>query len=258
MLVSNKIKVVVKSFMTTLLLLYSIGAYAIIERPNPPRLVNDYASILTIDQLHTLENRLVAYSDSTTTQIVVVIVPDLEGMDAGSYATQIGLEWGVGSEKFDNGAVILVKPKNDNGGGEVFIAIGYGLEGAIPDARAKSIINNIMIPNFIEDDYYAAIEGACDAIIRMADGEEFVSGVDSEGDGGGVIVGVVLFFVVLLMLARFSKKKGGGSSSGGVGSGTSYIPPYTPSRRGSGRGSSGGFGGFGGGSFGGAGAGGKW
>ena len=136
-------------------------AYAIPAKPSPARLVNDFAGVFSSSQTATLEEALVAYDDSTSTQIAVVTVDDLEGYQAAEYATRIGLEWQVGSERFDNGVVILVKPKTRRESGEVFIAVGYGLEGAIPDARARSIINSIMIPRFIEDDYYGAVAGAC-------------------------------------------------------------------------------------------------
>ncbi len=243
----------------TLTLFISVELSAIPQRPDPPRLVNDFAGILSQEQVDALEQRLVAYNDTTSTQILVVIVPDLEGEEAGAYATQIGIEWGVGSEEFDNGAVILVKPKNESGSGEVFIAIGYGLEGAIPDARTKGIINKIMIPKFIENDYHAAIVGACDAIIRLADGEEFVS-AEGESDATSILIFVAVIFGGLFLLSKLSKKKGGSSGN------SSGRTTYTPRRRydddndtfGGGSSNSGGFGGFGGGSFGGAGAGGKW
>ena len=153
-------------------LLFSVSLSAVPVRPEPPRLVNDLAGVMTQSQADSLEQRLVAYSDSTTTQIAVLVVPDLEGQDAASYAIDTHESWGVGSADNDNGALILVKPKNENGGGDVFISIGYGLEGAIPDAYTKRIIEDVMIPCFIEEDYFGAIQGACDKIIRLADGED--------------------------------------------------------------------------------------
>lgn len=239
-------------------LLVSLASAAVPQRPEPARFVNDFAGMFQAAQADSLESRLAAYNDSTSTQIVVVTVSDLEGMDAASYATEIGESWGVGSSDFDNGAVILVKPKNDNGSGEVFIATGYGLEGAIPDAYAKRIINEIMIPNFIKDDYFAAVAGACDKIIRLADGEEFAA--DSATGDGNASMWIAVAFIVLILYLVFSRKRSGGAggSSGGTTGGsrpgrTTVIPPgggfsggSTPGRT------------FGGGSFGGGGAGGKW
>ena len=228
---------------------------AVPQRPEPARFVNDLAGVFQAGRADSLENRLAVYSDTTSTQIVVVTVADLEGMEASSYATEIGETWGVGSSDFNNGVVILVKPKNDNGSGEVFIATGYGLEGAIPDAYAKRIINEIMIPNFIKDDYFAAVAGACDKIIRLADGEEFVSSSSAGGEGGSMWIAVA--FIVLILYLVFRRKGTGGTGNGGSAGGTSgrstsrkttVIPTggSTPGRT------------FGGGSFGGGGAGGKW
>ena len=107
-------------------LAFAASAFAIPSRPSPERLVNDLAGTFTSRQAEELERVLVAFDDSTSNQIAVVTVKDLEGYEPAEYATRIGLEWGVGSEKFDNGIVILVKPK-DNTAGKVFIAIGYGL-----------------------------------------------------------------------------------------------------------------------------------
>lgn len=253
--VANNLKTVLAYAWTAFLLLFSIDVAAVPERPEPARFVNDLALMFDQSQAETLERRLAVYSDTTTTQIVVVTVPDLEGQDAASYATELGINWQIGSEKFDNGVVILIKPKNDNGSGEVFIAVGYGLEGAIPDAYAKRIIEEIMIPKFIEEDYFGAVNAACQKIILLADGEEFdVAGQDDGGDMMWllVILGVI---VLIYILSPKMKRNGGGPGSGTTSGGGPVVPPVS---RGFGGSSSGGGRSFGGGSFGGAGAGGKW
>lgn len=240
-------------------------AYAIPAKPSPARLVNDFAGVFSSSQTATLEEALVAYDDSTSTQIAVVTVNDLEGYQAAEYATRIGLEWQVGSERFDNGVVILVKPKTRRESGEVFIAVGYGLEGAIPDARAKSIINSIMIPRFMEDDYYGAVAGACSAIMRLASGEGFEA--EEEEDTAAIIIAMIIIIGLTIVLIAMAKNGNGNGSgnSGGTGTGRRiYMGPTMHggigggSFGGSSGGSFGGFGGFGGGSFGGGGAGGRW
>lgn len=257
---ANRIRTALVSIGAVLLVSLAAASAAVPQRPEPARFVNDFAGVFHAAQADSLESRLAAYSDSTSTQIVVVTVSDLEGMDAASYATEIGESWGVGSSDFDNGAVILVKPKNDNGSGEVFIATGYGLEGAIPDAYAKRIINEIMIPNFIKDDYFAAVAGACDKIIRLADGEEFVSSSSAGGEGGSMWIAVA--FIVLILYLVFRRMGTGGTGNGGSAGGTSGR---STSRKTTVIPTGGGFSGgstpgrtFGGGSFGGGGAGGKW
>ena len=247
-------------------LAFTLSAFAIPSRPSPAKLVNDLAGAFTTRQAEELERVLVAFDDSTSNQIAVVTLKDLEGYEPAEYATRIGLDWGVGSEKFDNGIVILVKPK-DRTAGKVFIAVGYGLEGAVPDAYAKRIINEVMIPHFRNDDYYGGVAEACKVLMRLAGGEiselredEFDAD-DAGAIAGAVVTLIILIFVFVLITQNGGDNTGSGSHRGGR---TIYTGPVITSGRIYGGGSSfgggfgGGFGGFGGGSFGGGGAGGSW
>jgi uncharacterized protein len=232
----------------------------------PQRLVNDYAKIFSPAQRESLERTLVAFDDTTSNQITVVTVTDLEGYDVSEYATRIGLDWQVGSEKFDNGVVILVKPKIGNSYGEVFIAVGYGLEGAIPDAYAKRIIDNVLIPHFRENDYFSGVAAACEVLMDLASGEISEAPGDDE-DPIWVLVSIfiVIVLVIFILALCLGDTGHGGSGRGGHGTG-SFSGPTITGRSFHGGGSSGGFGsfggggfgGFGGGSFGGGGAGGRW
>jgi uncharacterized protein len=254
-----------KYILALVCLLAAALSYAVPSRPSPQRLVNDLAKIFTPDQVSRLENTLVAFDDSTSNQIVVVTVNDLEGYDASEYATRIGLNWGVGSEQFNNGIVLLVKPKTYDSAGQVFIAVGYGLEGAIPDAYAKRIIENELIPNFRINDYYAGVEAACDVLMKLASGEiSEPRGADEEDAFFEMIItlfviGLLIFCIIIVV----GQGNNNGHNSGG-GRRTIYVGPIITSGRSYGGGSSfgsgfgGGFGGFGGGSFGGGGAGGSW
>lgn len=263
------------SLVLSLALSLAPSAFAIPGRPSPARLVNDLAGTFSSRQAEELERVLVAFDDSTSNQIAVVTVKDLEGYEPSEYATRIGLDWGVGSEKFDNGIVILVKPK-DRTAGKVFIAVGYGLEGAIPDAYAKRIINEVMIPHFMNEDYYGGVAEACKVLMKLASGEisELREDDFGEDDAGAIAAGILMLLIIVFVLVILSKSQSGGPGSGsgsGPGSGrgrTIYTGPIiTTGRPYSGWGSSGGsfgggfgggFGGFGGGSFGGGGAGGSW
>lgn len=241
---------------------------AIPAKPQPERLVNDYADLFSSGQEAGLERILTAFSDSTSNQIAVLTVHDLEGMSASEYAIRTGLEWGVGSEKFDNGIVILVKPKTSTPG-EVFIAVGYGLEGAIPDAYAKRIVTNLMIPHFKENDYFGGVSEACGMLMKLASGEisEATDGLDEEDDIIMIMAFLVVLTIIFLILAIAMKN----GNNGGNGrsryddvftTGPIIIRggnPFGGSSSGGGFGGGfGGFGGFGGGSFGGGGAGGSW
>ncbi|MEI4426640.1 TPM domain-containing protein, partial [Streptococcus agalactiae] len=83
-------------------------------------------------QVQQLELKLSDFANKTSNQIAVVVVPELYGMDKAQLAYQIGQDWGVGQKKFNNGLIILIKPKTEDSRGEVFIAPGYGLEGVLP------------------------------------------------------------------------------------------------------------------------------
>lgn len=250
------------------LILTAFSLAAIPQRPEPPRLVNDFAGLFSSAQRVSLEDMLVAFDDTTSNQITIVTVNDLEGYEPGEYATRIGLNWGVGSSEFDNGVVILVKPKSHESGGKVFIAVGYGLEGAIPDAYAKRIINNEMVPHFMQEDYYGGVSAACSTLMQLASGEISKIREYEEEDTDTYVILVFFLLILLLLLIAASKSNKGGN--GGNGGRRIYTGPVITtgndfgtwgSSRGGGFGGSsfgGGFGGFGGGSFGGGGAGGSW
>lgn len=244
-----------------LLTVLSAAAVAVPSRPNPPKLVNDLAAIFSEKQVNELEQKLETFSDTTSNQIAVITVADLEGYAPAEYATKIGIEWGIGSKDFNNGIVILVKPKTPDARGEVSIQIGYGLEGAIPDAYCKRIIENDVIPHFRENDYYGGVAQAVDVLMALASGEiTFVKGADDEEDSGYgalLIIAVVLFFIWIW--AKINMKKGRNNSNnhrgGGFGGGYYHSSGSRSSSRSSSSGSS--FD-FGGGSFGGGGASGSW
>lgn len=241
----------------------SFAQGSIPEKPVPPRLVNDFAQILSPDELQNLESKLVAFNDSTSVQIAVVIVPTLGGYEKADYAQQLGAKWGVGGSKFDNGIVILIKPKSSSENGEAFIATGYGVEGAIPDATALDVVNNEMIPHFKQNDYYGGINAATDVLISLVKGEFKADAYSkSKKKGSAVFFIIVIIIVIVLLISRNNNnhhtinRSGGGGllffpwMMGGGGSGSSGG--------GFGGGGGGGFGGFGGGGFGGGGAGGSW
>ena len=228
------------------------------------RLVNDYSGILSAEQVNTLEQRLVAFNDSTSNQITIVITPTLEGDDENAAAQRIGERWGVGQARFDNGVVILIKSKTaDENWGAVAIATGYGAEGALPDVFCKHIIDERMLDQLSEGDYYGALEAALEIIEPVLAGEySYAQYRKDERTAGLVALGVfVLIMAVILVLVIVSAKKhpehwhgGGTGGTGGFffggGSGHSWG--------GGGGFGGGGFGGFGGGSFGGGGASGRF
>lgn len=223
--------------------------------PNPPRLVNDYTGTLTDSQVERLEYKLVAYNDSTSTQILVLLVDDLQGYSIEQYATEIGHSWGVGMKGKNNGAVILVKPKKGDERGQVNINTGYGLEEYVTDATAKRIIEKEMIPAFKEEDYYTGIDNAVNVIMDLCSGK--FTQDDYNNEGNSIFGFILLIILIVYILYRFHNNQN--YSSGGTR--TVWIPSGGGfGGRGYGGGShgGGGFGGFGGGGFGGGGASGSW
>ena len=238
------------------------------QKPNPPRLVNDFANILDPVSKNNLERILVRFNDTTSTQIAIVTVSDLCGYDRASFTYEIGESWGVGNAKFGNGIVVMVKPKLPHSKGEVFIATGYGLEGVLPDATAKRIVNNEMIPLFKKGDYTGGITSAVKVIMEIVGGEYSAKNYNdrSKKDVPLLPILFVLFFIFIMIVTTISRAKRYGTKNN-LGLWTAlwlmssannkHTGRYHDFRSGGG-GFGGGFGGFGGGSFGGGGAGGSW
>lgn len=251
-----------------------IGGFSqdIPARPDPPRLVNDFAGILSAGEAQNLEDKLVALNDSTSTQIAVVIVKSLNGYDKFEYSRLIAEQWGVGQKNKNNGAVILVKPKYPQEKGEVWIQTGYGLEGAIPDALAKRIVENEMIPNFKQGNYYAGIDQAVSTMISLTKGEFTADQYQKKHAGKNSPFALLIPLIILVAVLLFIRSGRGRSMSvgkslpfwtafmllGSMGRGHSGSWNNFSGGSGFGGGGGGGFGGFGGGSFGGGGAGGSW
>lgn len=249
--------------------------------PVPPRLVNDFVGVLQPRQLNELEHRLVAFNDTTSNMICVVIVDDMGDYSEQEFAYEIGDKWGVRSRTAGkrNGLVMLVKVKrNERDFGAAYIATGYDLEAVLPDAFCKDVADNTMIPRFKEGDYYQGIVDALDIIQPIVAGEitikEYEDRQRAEALRGlGIFLGfIVLFLVILIILDRKNRKNGGNGTGRKSGGKDVWKWILLGSLLGSGRGnssggsgggysggSSGGFGGFGGsGGFGGGGGGGRW
>ncbi len=240
------------------------------ERPNPPRLVNDFAHILSAKEAAALEHKLVAYNDTTSTQITIVTVNSLQGNDKAQYAVEIAHAWGVGQKGTDNGILILVKPKTAQEKGQAYIAVGYGLEEFIPDATAKLIVDREMIPFFEQGRMYKGLDVATSRIFSILSGEFTADQYHENASGSGDIVGIIVFIVIIIFFMFAGRAKGG---QYGMSSRASGFPWWIFLFSGGGRsgngwsnfsggsgnfGGGGGFGGFGGGGFGGGGAGGSW
>ena len=231
------------------------------DKPNPPRLVNNFSkefpNFISEAEQQTLETQLQNFSNETSNQICIVIVDDLGGSDASSYAIELGNKWGVGQSGFKNGVVILIKPTGGKGQRNLFIAVGYGLEGAIPDLLTKRIREDDIEPYFANGQFYDGLQAGVNSLMLAAKGEYHVEQNTSSNmeQWGKKHMMIVLIVIVLFVLLLINKSKGGGG--GGTYFGGGFIGGFGGGgNSGGGGGSS--FGGFGGGSFGGGGSGGNW
>lgn len=230
----------------------------------PSALVSDYAGLFTAAQRHTLEDSLLSYERQSSTQIVVLTVSTLDGLTPAEYATEVINRWGVGQKGKDNGVVLLLKPRNQEGGGEVFIATGYGAEGALPDILCGRIIDFRMMPYLQRGDYWGAVEHGVAGIKEALLGEfnpQRVEPLGARDYASGIFGLLVIIFVVIGVIRNAGKgddsQGSGGGSSGRSSGGRVFFPPIIGGFGGGFGGSSGGggFGGFGGGMSGGGGGG---
>ena len=219
-------------------------------------------------EVEALEQKLSAYNDSTSSQIAVVTVSSLDGDEIADYAQKLYESWGIGRKGKNNGILVLVAQQEH----AARIQTGYGLEGAVPDALAKRIISNVLVPAFRQNQFYAGLDRATDQLIALAKGEYKADPADAQPqgrrDGGSgppfwLIIGILVLVFIML------RNRGGGGGRGNRGFGGGFIPPIIFGGGGfggggfggggfGGSGGGGGFGGFGGGSSGGGGASGNW
>ena len=222
----------------------------------PNRLVNDWGDMLSSSEEEALERKLVEESDSTSTQIAILTIQQLNGYDIAQLSFKIGDAWGIGGPSQDNGLLILAS-KNDR---EIWIATGKGMEGPVPDVTAKRIIENIIVPSFRDGDYYQGFDEATTAIIKLTRGE-FVDELGDREDNSEMVIWIFIIIMIILFWIISRRRRGGGFINRGGWHPTPWIwggGGFGGGGGGGFGGGGGGFGGFGGGSFGGGGAGGRW
>ncbi len=201
--------------MKRLLFLITLALSAVFCRAQIPefsnRLVNDYANVLSTDEVRSMESRLRNYYDTTSNCIIVVIINDLGGYEASDFAQRLGEKWGVGTGKYSNGLVILLSPE----GHEVFIATGYGLEGVLPDVTCHRIAEKYMKPHFREEEYYEGLEAGLDIILPVAAKEYSFEDLQKEQEAEDMeeLLGfltsmgiVVLSLLLIVAIASYRKK----------------------------------------------------
>lgn len=260
-------------FISTLILAWWVGqVYAQLPECVPPkdeaRLVYDMANMLQPQEVQQLEQNLQSFAQKTSNQIVILTLPDLCGYEPSDLSFKIMDEWGIGQADLDNGVVLLIKPKTSDSKGQIFIATGRGLEGALPDGKIHLIWENEIIPQFKQNNYYQGINNGLTVIEQLAqkefDIDTYAKKHKEKKDKGGW-VGLLIFGAIALLFI-FGKNRNMARANN-LPFWTAFWLANSGPRRGywndfnsrnDGWGGGGGFGGFGGGSSGGGGAGGSW
>ncbi len=255
------------------LLLCTLVVSAQFDIPPKPDLetsVYDYIELLSPVEKTSLEQKLINYADSTSTQIVLAIISSTEGEDINYLGANWGHKWGIGQEKEDNGILILLAREDRRIG----INTGYGVEGALTDNLSKRIIENIIIPEFRDGDYYAGLDKGADAIFAVLMGEFKEERKLNDGPKRfpfEIFLPFIIFIILMIIFAA-NRNKNNRGGRGGKKDGLDLWDIIILSNMGRGgyKGSSGGgfgsgsfggggfSGGFGGGGFGGGGASGGW
>ena len=262
-----------------------------LEIPPNDGFVTDIAGILSQSEEETLEQTLSSYRDETSNEIAILTLSSLEGEVIADLAFEVGRKWGVGGEKNDNGIMIVMSYEDR----KIFLATGYGLEGAVPDIVARGIIERDILPQFRDGNYYQGFANGIESLKMHIGGEYTPERYESPDIPIPSVFGIFLFFIFIEILAAFLGKSKSWWLGGVIGAvfGCLLVVLYSwwlsipiltligllfdyivskkrkggggrRGRRGGfwtgsgGSGSSGGFGGFSGGSFGGGGAGGSW
>ena len=246
------------------------GQFEIPPKPEEQTSVYDYINLLDPSEKSQLEQKLIRYADSTSTQIVVAIISSTDGENINYLGAQWGEKWGIGQADEDNGILVLLA-RDDR---RIAINTGYGVEEFLTDLMSKRIIEQVIIPEFKQGDYYGGLDAGADAIFQVLTGqfeEDRTFGNDGDSPLGRLLPFIIFFIIVIILISR--KNRGGGNHRGGRrGSGLDIWDMIILSNMGRGgyKGSSGGGfggggfgsggfgGGFGGGGFGGGGASGGW
>lgn len=193
------------------------GNGGLVEVPTLTARVTDLAGTLSPQQQQALEAKLAAFEAHKGSQVAVLIVPTTQPEAIEQYAIRVVDQWKLGRKDVDDGVLVLLAA-NDR---KVRIEVGYGLEGVLPDVIAKRIIENVMIPQFRQGDYYAGLDAGIDAVTGVIEGEPLPEPQRQANAGGSawegmlpllLIGGVVVGGLLRAMLGSFM----GGAATGGL------------------------------------------
>lgn len=257
------LKLVQFLFFAILLLMQNVG-WAQFDIPKKPSFIPpiiDSTKTLSNSELKNLESKLIKYSDSTSTEIFIMIVNTTHGQEISRYATDLGQKWEIGQKGKDNGIVILIS-KNER---QTTIQTGYGIEHLLTDALSRRIIDIEINPYFKKGQFYNGLDNGLDVIFEVLTGE-YSNQKKNNNSPLPLLFFLIFIIIIIILISKNKNNRNGGSGPGSFG-GSDLTDIIILSRMGRSSGgfgggfgsSGGGFGGFGGGgSFGGGGATGSW
>lgn len=228
--------------------------------PAPAHYFNDYAHVVSAGVAEELNATLERFERTSSNQLVVAIFPRMESdSSVEDYTVRVAQAWKVGQQDKKNGAVLFAFMQEH----QLYLQVGYGLEGVLPDVTAKRIISNEIAPRFRQGDVDGGMRAGVQAMIAATQGEYHGNGQTSasartrQNGSNGFSFGIIFAFIVLFsIISRHRNRRT--YVFGGPRGGWWMGPPGGGGGWSSGGGSSGGGFSGGGGSFGGGGAGGKW
>ncbi len=270
--IHNILKKYTTFFIAILFVQVAFGQFTIPEKPTLQTSVYDYANLLSASQKSTLENKLINYSDSTSTQIVIATIETIKGEDIGILTPKWAHAWGIGQANEDNGVFILLANKER----KIWISPGYGVEHKLTAGITGTIVRTIIIPEFKKGDFYTGLDKGTYAVFEVLNGT-YKNNTPAKSESGGFPSFIIIIIIIIILLIIFSKKNRGGGNGGrgfrDSSTAADILNAIILSRVGRGSFGSGGFGGgsssggfgsggfgggFGGGGFSGGGAGGSW
>lgn len=187
-------------------LIFGTAAKTTLPEPTDRFFVNDFADVLNEDAENTIYAAGVQLYQKTGAQVVAVTIPSLDGADPETYSLQLARQWGIGNSEKDNGVLLLLAVEDR----EVRIEVGYGLEGAITDARSGILLDNYAIPAFSENDFQTGMADTYDAIVNevyleygMEADPDYVPADELEGGVSPIeIVAILVILVIFFLLCR--------------------------------------------------------
>src|SRR5699024_666602 len=195
---NHKLNTLLCLFLLSMTVQTALAQRDIPERPREQTSVYDRANMLSAQDEQRLERKLINYSDTTSTQIVIVTINSLQGEYIGTFAAKWAHQWGIGQSKKDNGVLLMVAKKEH----KIWITTGYGLEPYLTDARTSLIYSKIIRPAFRAGNFYKGLDQGTTAIMQILAGK-FQGNPNMHKSKQGFPIRLLLpafFFIIIIIV----------------------------------------------------------